>query len=117
SWPAGHPARAVEGGATAGDEAVDVRVMMQILAPGMEHGDEADIGAEMLGIGGNSAQRLGGCAKQDGVEGCLILKSNRRDLGRYGKNDVEIRYRQQLGLALGKPLGARARPWHFGQCR
>ena len=36
-----------------------MRVLGQCRAPGVEHGGEADAGAEMLGIGGDGEQRLG----------------------------------------------------------
>ena len=42
-----------------GDDAVDVRMMVQVLPPGVQHRDDTDLGAEMLGIGGDGAQRLG----------------------------------------------------------
>jgi hypothetical protein len=38
---------------------MDMRVMLQGLAPGVEHGDEADLGAEVLRVGSDPAQRLG----------------------------------------------------------
>ena len=53
-------------------------MMLQGLAPGVEHGDEADLGAEMLGIGGDRAQRLGRRPEQDGVDRLLVLEG---DLG------------------------------------
>ena len=40
--------------AAARHDAMDVRVMGQSLAPGVEHRDDADLGAEMLGIGARS---------------------------------------------------------------
>jgi hypothetical protein len=41
---AGDPALAVEGDAAAGDEAVNVGMMGQRLPPGVEDGDQADLG-------------------------------------------------------------------------
>jgi hypothetical protein len=35
---------------------MDVRMVLQILAPSMEHGDKADLGAEMAPVGGNRAE-------------------------------------------------------------
>ena len=43
----------VGGEAAAGDNAVQVRMVKHLLAPGMEHGEEADGGAEVLRVGGN----------------------------------------------------------------
>ena len=84
-----------------------MRMMVQGLAPGMEHGDEADLGAEMLRVGGDPAQRLGGGSEQDGVDRLLVLEG---DLGhRCGQreHDVEVRRRQQLGLPGLEPCGTR----------
>ena len=41
---------AVERETTAWDDAVDMRMMQKILAPSMQHTQEADLGAEMLCI-------------------------------------------------------------------
>src|ERR1700730_9587917 len=48
--PARDPAGAVERDSAARHDAVDVRVMMQVLAPGVEHREEADPGAQMFPI-------------------------------------------------------------------
>jgi hypothetical protein len=47
------PAQAVERDSPAGHNAVEVRVMMQVLPPSVEHRQEADPGSEMFPIGGN----------------------------------------------------------------
>jgi hypothetical protein len=39
----------------------------------MEHGGEADAGAEMLRIRGDADQRLGGGLEQDAIDGGLVL--------------------------------------------
>jgi hypothetical protein len=40
-------------------------MVVQVLAPGVEHRDEADLGAEMLRVGGDGPQRLGCGSEQD----------------------------------------------------
>ena len=50
---AGDPAGAVGRGAAARHDAMDMRMVLQGLAPGVQDGDDADLGAEMLGIGGD----------------------------------------------------------------
>ena len=74
----GDPACLVGRDAAAGDDAVQVRVVVQRLAPGVQHGERADLGAEVAGIGGDVAQRLGRGAEQDGVDHRLVVE---RDLG------------------------------------
>ena len=85
-------------------------------APGVEHGDEADAGTEMLWIGRDGEQRLGRRAEQQVVDHRLVLTGDRGNLGRQGEDHVEVVDRQQIGLAGGGPSLAAA-PWHLGQCR
>src|SRR5271165_4135513 len=61
SGAAGDPARAIERGAATGHDAMDMRVMRESLAPGVEHGGDADAGAEMAGL--DSAARCNGSMK------------------------------------------------------
>src|SRR6266566_160325 len=72
-------------------------------APGVEHGGEADAGAEVPGIGGDGEQRLGRRAEQQVVDHRLVLIGDRGDLGRQGEDHVEVVDRQQIGLARGEP--------------
>ena len=37
---------------------MNMRMKLQILSPGVQHAEEADLGAEVLGIGGDLQQRL-----------------------------------------------------------
>ncbi len=50
---AGDPARPVRGQAAAGNDDVDMRMMGQRRAPGVEHSGEADARAQMLRVGGD----------------------------------------------------------------
>ena len=102
--PAGDPARAVGRDATARHDAMEVGMIVKVLAPAVQHRDEADLGAEMLGIGGDRAQRLGRRPEQDGVDHRLVLEGDRGDLGRQREHHVEIGNRQKLGLARGEPV-------------
>jgi hypothetical protein len=42
--------------------------MIEVLAPGMEHRRDADVGAKVLGVGGNRGERLGCRRKQQTVD-------------------------------------------------
>jgi hypothetical protein len=88
-------------------DAVDMGMMMQVLSPGVQDGDQPDLGAEMPGIGSDDAQRLGGCGEQDAIDDGLIVESDLGDRRRHSEDDVEVRHRQQLGLSVGQPLGTR----------
>jgi hypothetical protein len=79
----------------------------------VEHGGGADARAEMLGIGGDREQCLGGRAEQEVVDHGLVLVGDRGDLGRHGEDDMEIGDRQQIGLAGREPI-LRRRPLTLG---
>ena len=105
--PAGHPPLAVERDAAAGHDHVDVRMMGHRRAPGVEHGGDADAGAEVLGIGGDREHRLGRGAEQEVVDHRLVLIGDVGDLGRQREDDMEVADRQQIGFARGEPVPCR----------
>ena len=105
--PAGDPARSVGRQAAAGNDDVDMRMMGQRRAPGVQDGGEADARAQMLGIGGDGGQRLGGGPEQEVVDGGLVVERDGGDRRRQGEDDVVVGDRQQLGLAFGEPLPRR----------
>src|SRR6478672_362727 len=70
----------------------------------MEHGGGADASAEVLGIGSDRQQCLGGGAEHEVVDDRLVLVGDRGDLGRQREDDVEIADRQQIGLAGREPI-------------
>ena len=51
---------------------------MEILTPGVEHGQQADPGPEMLGVGRDLKQCFGGCAEEQVINELLILQRQRR---------------------------------------
>ena len=76
---AGDPARTVRRQAAAGRDDVDVRMMGERRAPGVQHGGEADARAQMLRVGGDGGQRLGGGPEQEVVDGGLVLERDGAD--------------------------------------
>jgi hypothetical protein len=62
----------------ADNDDVDMRMMGQRRAPGVEHGGEADARAQALRVGGDRGQRLGGGPEQEVVDGGLALGTRRR---------------------------------------
>ena len=73
---------AIKRDATAGHDTVEVRMMGQRRAPCMQQGGQADTGAEMLGIGGDGDQGLGGGLEQDGIDCRLVVGGVGADLCR-----------------------------------
>ena len=104
---AGDPARPVRRQAAAGHDDVDMRMMGQRRAPGVQHGGEADARAQMLRVGGDGGQRLGGGPEQEVVDGGLVLERDGADRSRQGEDDVIVGNRQELGLAVFEPLPRR----------
>ena len=86
---------------------MDVGVVGQRRAPGVEYGGEADARAQMLRVGGDRGQRLRGAPEQEVVDGGLVLERDRADRGRQGEDDVIAGNRQKLRLAFGQPLSRR----------
>ena len=56
-----------------------MRVMLELSAPGMEHGQSADLGAEMLGITGDVLEALRHGAKEQAIEHPLIVQDQGRE--------------------------------------
>jgi hypothetical protein len=74
----------------------------------MQDREEADLGAQVFGIGGDRAQGLGAGVEQHIVDELLVLVSDRRDGLRKGKDDMEVlHWVEQLGLPLFEPLRPR----------
>ena len=70
----------------------------------MEHGGDTDASAEMFVIGCDRENGLARCLEQQIVDHRLVLISEVSDRRREREDDVEVRHRQELGLALGEPL-------------
>ena len=65
-----------------GHDTVHVRVMFEFLIPGVEHTEEADLGAEMLGIASDFEESCGTGLQQKMVQEFLILQGERRQFTR-----------------------------------
>ena len=81
-----------------------MRVVGHRRAPAVEHGGDADVGAQMLGIGSDGEQRLGRSAEQQIVDHRLVLVGDWSNLGWQREDQMEIADRQQIGLAGGEPV-------------
>src|SRR6516162_4070988 len=85
-------------------------------SPCVEHREESDLRAQMLGIGRDGAQCLAGRPEQNIVDDVLILKGNGCDWLRHSEDHMEI-----LGVENSDRRSsnhwARASDWHFGQWR
>jgi len=50
AWVGSNPAGVIAGESTGGNDTVDMGMKLEFLVPGMEHAEEADLGAEMPGV-------------------------------------------------------------------
>ena len=80
-------------------------MVRQRRAPGVKHRGDADAGAQVLGIGRDGDQGLGGGREQDVVDRGLVLIGDVGDQRRQRIDDMKIWHRKQIGLACGQPLG------------
>ena len=85
-----NPARVIGGQTTRRNHAVDMRMMLQVLSPGVEHAQEANLSAEVMGIGGDFQQRRGAGAEQQAIEDALVLLGERRQLVRQREDHVTV---------------------------
>src|SRR4051794_9989140 len=63
-----------------------MRMMLQLLSPGVQHAEEANIGSETLWVPGDLDQRLGAGAEQQIVDDFLVLQCQRSQFVRQGKD-------------------------------
>ena len=102
-----HPAAAIGAQATAGNEVMNMRMIDERARPGMEDAEQAHLGAEPPGIGGQVLQRLGaGCKEQ--IQGDLLVRSDKTpQFFRHGERHQEVRHGQEQAnpLALQPVLG------------
>ena len=84
---------------------MQVRMMEQCLAPGVEDGEEAELCAEMLGIGGDRLQGFGGGVEQDVVDRSFVAMGDGGDLLRHGEDHVEIGRGEEFRSTVLQPLG------------
>src|SRR3974390_1543739 len=78
----------------------------QVLAPGMEHAEETDLGAQVIRTGGNFQESCSAGSKQKAVEKLLGVAGEKIQLVRKRKDEVHIGNIQEFLLARGQPLPA-----------
>ena len=84
-----------------------MRVLEQILPPGVEDRKKTHAGAQVLGVSGNRLQRSGTGFKQDFVDDLPVLEGQCIQRFRDGEDDMEVLDGQQFSLAPLDPLGPR----------
>ncbi len=83
---------------------MQMRVMQQVLSPGMQNGEEAKAGSEMFRVAGNGEQGFGGGVEKDVVDRLFVVKGDLGDRLGNRENDVEVGHRQQFGLSASRSV-------------
>ena len=114
----GDPAGVIRSEAAGGQHAVDMRMMLQSLVPGMEHAEEADLGSKVPGIAGDLQQSCSTGVKQQVVDQPFILQCERSQFPRQGEDDVHVAGGQQLPFPRLEPAqaGVALAPWGNAGC-
>ncbi len=101
---ASDPALTVGGESATWYHAVQVRVMYECLSPGMQDSEEADLGPQVLRVGSNRTQGIGGGSEEKVIDGWLVLICDCGDFLRKGEDNVKVRNRKEFGLTILDPL-------------
>ena len=101
-----NPTRVIRRQPSGGDYAVDMRMMLELLVPGVKDAEETDLRAEMPGIFRDFQKRLGAAPEQQAVDDLFVLQGQGRQFVRERENDVGIARGQQFGAARVKPAVA-----------
>ena len=80
-----------------------VRVMFEFLIPGVEHTEEADLGAEMSGIASDFEESCSTGLQQEMVQEFLVLQGERRQFMRKGKDNMDVARGEKLLTTRLKP--------------
>ncbi len=114
---AGDPALAIGGDAAARHHAMHMGMMQQVLSPGVQDGEEADLGAQVLGIGGDGAQGFGAGVKEQVVD---EPSCSGRQSAAIGSGTVKTTWKYSTSSSSACRSSshcARASDWHLGQGR
>jgi hypothetical protein len=102
--PGGLPMALVAAEAAAGNQAVDVRMICEGAGPGVEHGQQAESGAEALGVLGQVLQGLGTGAQEQVVAEAGVRADPAAQAFGHSEGDQEIGDREQQGRVGRQPL-------------
>ena len=85
-----------------------VGMRVQVLPPGVQHTEEADVSPQVARISGDLEQGLGTGAEQEVIEDLLVLQRQCGELVRQSKDNMDIGDGQKFTLPSHNPLVASA---------
>jgi hypothetical protein len=80
-------------------------MVLQILSPRVQNGQDTDLGAEVLGIGGDLQQGFRGGLEENSVDHPRILQGDGTDCFREREDHVKVLDGQQLRCSRIQPSG------------
>ena len=80
----------IEGQSACRNDAVNMWMVLELLSPGMEHTEEANLGTQVFGIAGDLDQSISAQTQQQRVNELLVLECELCQETRHGENDVGI---------------------------
>lgn len=89
-----HPAAVIGRDASRRDDAVDMQMSEQILAPGVENAEDADLGAQVLGVGRDFLQSGGAGREQEMVKVTRVVLRQEVEFVGDSEDDVKVGGRQ-----------------------
>jgi len=101
----GDPPRAVGRESAGGDDVVDVGVVSEVPAPGVEDAEESGQAAEVSLAGAEVEDGACGGAEEGAVEGALVGAGGGPALRGQGDGDEEVRDGKEEGAAVPDPRG------------
>ena len=92
-----------------GNDAVNVGMQEQVLSPGVQDADHADLGSQVFRIGCDLQQGLCAGGEQQIVKQTRVLQGQHIEFVRHGEHDMEVAGGQEFALAGRQPALARLR--------
>ena len=83
-----------------------VGMMLQILPPGVQHSQDADLGAQVPWMGGDLLECASRGAEQQAVHDARVEQRQRRELVWQREYHVEVGYGQKFAAACFQPSGS-----------
>src|SRR5258708_20557715 len=82
---------------------MDMGMEPELLAPGVQHGEEADFRAEVSRIASDFEKCFRTGAEQQTVDDFLILQSQCRELGRKCEDHMDVARQEKFSLTCSDP--------------
>ncbi len=78
-------------------------MFLELLIPGMQNREEADLGIQALGIRSDLEQCCRARSQQQRVGDSLVLQGQLREDARHSEDDMQVAHRQQLAATVLEP--------------